>query len=73
MLPVLIRIGPFALPTYGVLLAIGLTLAIVLARKRADTVGLPGERIADLGLWVILWGLLGAKVLLVVTEPSYLS
>jgi phosphatidylglycerol---prolipoprotein diacylglyceryl transferase len=71
--PVLLKIGPFELPTYGVLLATGLTVAILLARRRAMTVGLPGDRIADLALWMVLWGLVGAKVLLVITDPSYLT
>jgi phosphatidylglycerol:prolipoprotein diacylglycerol transferase len=70
MHPILIKLGPFELPTYGVLLAIGLALAIVLASRRARLVDLPGERIADLALWIVLWGLVGAKILLAVTEPS---
>lgn len=73
MLPVLFHIGPLDIPTYGVLLAIGLALAITLAGRRARLVGLPSERIADLGLWVVLWGLIGAKLLLVITDPSYLT
>ena len=35
--------------------------------------GLPGERVADLAFWVVLWGLVGAKALLLVTSPSYLT
>ena len=73
MFPVLIRLGPVEIPTYGVLLAIGIALALYTASRRAHLVGLSGDRIADLGLWVVLWGLAGAKLLLVVTDPSYLS
>ncbi len=73
MLPILIDLGFFKLPTYGVLLAIGLGLALWTARLRAFAVDLPGDRVFDLGLWVIIWGLVGGKVLLVVTEPSYLT
>jgi phosphatidylglycerol:prolipoprotein diacylglycerol transferase len=73
VLPVLIDFGFFKLPTYGVLLAIGLGLALWTARRRAFSVDLPGDKVFDLGLWVLIWGLVGGKVLLVVTEPSYLS
>ena len=73
MHPTLIDLGFFALPTYGVLLVVGLTLGLLTARSRANATGLPGDRVLDLGLWVVLWGLVGSKVLLVLTEPGYLS
>lgn len=73
MLPVLIDLGFFRLPTYGVLLVLGIGLSLVLAARRAETISLPGTKVADLALWVVLWGLIGAKSLLVVTEPSYLT
>ena len=73
MLPILIDLGFLALPTYGVLLVLGLGLGLLTARARANAAGLPGERVLDLGLWVVLWGLLGSKVLLVLTEPGYLG
>ena len=73
MLPRLIDLGFLALPTYGVLLVTGIALGIALAGKRATAAGLPGEKVADLAFWVVLWGLVGAKVLLLVTSPSYLT
>ena len=73
MLPRLIDFGFFAIPTYGVLLVTGIALGIFLAGRRAESAGLPGEKVADLAFWVVLWGLVGAKVLLLVTEPSYLT
>jgi len=73
MLPRLIDFGFLALPTYGVLLVTGIALGIWLAGRRATAAGLPGEKVADLAFWVVLWGLVGAKVLLLVTSPSYLT
>lgn len=73
MFPTLIELGPIAMPTYGVLLVIGLTLGLLTARARANAAGLAGDRALDLGLWVMLWGLVGSKLLLVITEPGYLS
>lgn len=73
MHPILINFGFFALPTYGVLLALGLVLALWSAKLRASRAGLPGEKVVDLGVWIVLWGLVGGKVLLVITNPSYLK
>jgi len=73
MHPTLIDLGFWRLPMYGTLLFAGIVVAIVLAARRAKLIGLPGERIADLAAWVVLWGLAGAKLLLAVTEPSYVT
>ena len=68
MYPELFRIGDFPIPSYGVLLAVGLLFALFVASRLAVRDGLPGNRIHDLGLWAIVGGLLGAKILMVLTE-----
>jgi len=70
MYPELIRIGDFPINTYGVLLAVGLILALFTAAKLAARDGLPKERIYDLGLWTILGGLLGSKILMFFVEDN---
>lgn len=59
---------PFTLHTYGVLLALAFLAALGLASRQARREGLPAERIADMAVFVIVAGLLGAKVLLVLVE-----
>lgn len=73
MHPLLIELGPLQLPTYGVLLLIGIGLGLFTARRRAARVGLDGNHLVDVGLWIVLGGLAGAKLLLVITDPSYLA
>lgn len=73
MHPILVDLGFIQLPTYGVLLAVGLVLGLWSARRRAIHAPLPPEKVVDFGVWVVLGGLLGGKLLLLVTEPSYLS
>ncbi len=70
MYPELFRIGDFPINTYGVLLAIGLLLALFTAAQLAKRDGLPKERIYDLGLWTIIGGLIGSKILMFFTEPN---
>ena len=68
MFPRLLELGPITLYSYGLLLALaylaGLRLAIVRARAR----GLNPERVLDLGIWIIVSALIGAKLLLLVTD-----
>ncbi len=68
MYPRLLELGPVTVYTYGVLLAaaylIGLRLAMVRAKKR----GLDANRVLDLGIYIIISALIGAKLLLLVTD-----
>lgn len=70
MYPELIRIGDFPINTYGVLLAVGMLLALFVASRLAGRDGLPRERIYDLGLWTLIGGLLGSKLLLFLVEDN---
>jgi phosphatidylglycerol:prolipoprotein diacylglycerol transferase len=73
MHPELIRIGSFVLPSYGVALACGFLAAVFLLRRRAPSFGVAPEAAADVAIWLLLSGLVGAKVLLLVVEgPRYL-
>ena len=68
MHPILIDLGFYALPSYGVLLATAVLLALWTAKLRAESVGMDATRVVDFGLWLVIWALLGAKILLVVVE-----
>src|SRR5215203_1346872 len=68
MHPILFEIAGFPVFTYGVLLAaaylLGLQFAIVRGRQR----GLDPNRVMDLGIWIIISALAGAKLLLLIVE-----
>lgn len=68
MHPILIDLGFYALPTYGFLLAIAVLVSLWTIKTRAEGVGMDAARIVDFALWLIIWALLGAKLLLVVVE-----
>jgi phosphatidylglycerol:prolipoprotein diacylglycerol transferase len=68
MYPRLFELGPVTVYSYGLLLALaylgGLQLALVRGRQR----GLDPTRVMDLGIWIIVSALVGAKALLLVVE-----
>jgi phosphatidylglycerol:prolipoprotein diacylglycerol transferase len=74
MHPILIDLGFFQIPTYGVLLATAVVLALWTLRLRADHAGMDGAHLVDFALWLVIWALVGAKLLLIAVEfPRYLS
>lgn len=68
MHPRLFELGPITVYTYGVLLAAAYVLGLQLAISRAKKRGLDGNRVLDLGIYIIISALLGAKLLLFVTD-----
>ena len=67
------NIGPLTLPTYGVLLALAFIAGLWVASRQAKRSGLDANRITDLAVYVLIAGLVGAKVLLVIVEWRYYS
>jgi phosphatidylglycerol:prolipoprotein diacylglycerol transferase len=68
MYPRLFEIGPITVYTYGVLLAAAYLLGLRVAMVRARNRGLDATRVLDLGIYIIISALLGAKLLLLVTD-----
>jgi phosphatidylglycerol:prolipoprotein diacylglycerol transferase len=68
MHPILFEIGRFPVYTYGVLLAAAYLLGLQFALMRARTRNLDPNRVMDLGIWIIISALVGAKVLLLIVE-----
>jgi phosphatidylglycerol---prolipoprotein diacylglyceryl transferase len=66
--PILFELGPITIYSYGVLLAAAYLLGLWMAARRARQAGLDGNKVLDLGIWVIIAALVGAKALLFVVE-----
>ncbi len=62
------NLGPLTLHSYGVLLAIAFLAGLYVAARLAKRDGLDASKVTDLGVYVLIAGLLGAKLLLVVVE-----
>ena len=72
MFPRLLELGPVSIYTYGVLLAAAYLVGLWFAARRARAWGLDGNRVTDLGIYIIISALVGAKLLLVVVEFDHL-
>lgn len=65
------NIGPLTLHTYGVLLAIAFLAGLWIAGREARRAGLDSARVTDLAVYVLIAGLIGAKLLLVLVEGRF--
>src|SRR3954452_10115854 len=68
MFPRLFELGPVTVYTYGVLLAAAYLFGLKLAMVRAKARGLDANRVLDLGIYIIISALIGAKLLLLITD-----
>ena len=70
MFPEVFHIGRFFLPTYGLLVAIAFLTALWVSGRLAVKAGLPQESVLNVGIYCALAGIVGAKVLMIVLDPS---
>jgi phosphatidylglycerol---prolipoprotein diacylglyceryl transferase len=68
--PIILTIGPLALRWYGVLIALGVVLGAVWTLRAARGRGLDAEWLLDMAPWMVGAGIIGARLVYVVTSPS---
>ena len=73
MHPILFEIAGFPVYTYGLLLAAAYLLGLQFALVRARARGLDPNRVMDLGIWIIISALVGAKLLLLIVDHDKFS
>jgi len=66
--PELFKLGPLTVYAYGVLLAASYLLGLRLAMTRAKRWGLDANRVLDLGIYIIIAALIGAKLMLLFVD-----
>ncbi|MCX8129446.1 MAG: prolipoprotein diacylglyceryl transferase [Clostridia bacterium] len=64
----IISIGPITVYGYGLMIAIGIIAAYVVAEYRARKANLNHKRIFGLTIWCLVGGLIGAKFLYLITQ-----
>ncbi|MCK9377764.1 MAG: prolipoprotein diacylglyceryl transferase [Syntrophobacterales bacterium] len=70
MHPILFKIGPITIYTYGFFLALAFLFAIVVAGREAKRRGLPEAQFYDLCFYLILAALVGSRLLFIILEPG---
>ncbi len=73
MFPVLLKLGPFTIRTYGVLVALGLFAALRYIAIQGKHENISEDNVMDLGLYIIVAGLLGARLAYVAQNWPYYS
>jgi phosphatidylglycerol:prolipoprotein diacylglycerol transferase len=72
--PVLLRIGPLTLYSWGVMVSLGIMLALYLAGKKCEEFGVKRESLIELLSFILIPGAIFARVFYAFfTEPSLLS
>jgi len=71
MFPILVKIGPLTVHTYGFLMAVGVAMGLWFIYAQAKRAGLDANRIMDAAFYTIIVSLIGAKLLLFVSNFSY--
>ena len=65
MHPIAFTIGSYPVHWYGILVALGFLVGLWTAGRRAQRVGISSEVIIDLGPWLIIGAVIGARILYV--------
>jgi prolipoprotein diacylglyceryl transferase len=64
-----IHLGPLFLHYYGLMYVIGITLAVIITRRRWRAAGGNPDLVADVAIWAVPIGLVGARIYFDVTTP----
>ncbi|KAB2332746.1 prolipoprotein diacylglyceryl transferase [Bacillus mesophilum] len=67
------EIGPLTVNWYGLIIGIGIALALVIAMRESDRRGLDKEIFADLMLWAIPIAIISARIYYVIFQWDYYS
>lgn len=66
--PQLIHFGHFFLPTYGFLVALGVLVGLWISVQNSKRLGIDEENAWNLGIFVVLAGIIGAKILYIIND-----
>jgi phosphatidylglycerol:prolipoprotein diacylglycerol transferase len=64
-------LGEVSFPAYFTMLTLGFGLAMILTVREARRLGMDHERILDTNLWMVVWGIIGARVLHLIADGHF--
>lgn len=62
------QLGPISIYWYGVIIATGVLLALILANREGKRLGLPKDTFTDLLMWAVPFAIIGARAYYVIFE-----
>lgn len=68
--PIMIQIGPLAIRWYGFFIALGVLIGSIWATRLAEKRGLNAEKLLDMAVYLVIAGIIGARLMYVITSPS---
>jgi len=71
MHPILFKLGPLTLHTYGFLVAAGFLVGIAFAVRQAKKEGILPDKIIDLGFYIILAAIVGSRLLFILVNADH--
>jgi phosphatidylglycerol:prolipoprotein diacylglycerol transferase len=64
-------LGPLDFPAYFTMLTLSFAIGMWMTWREAPRLGLDRERVLDLDLWMVLWGVIGARLLHVIADGHF--
>jgi phosphatidylglycerol:prolipoprotein diacylglycerol transferase len=64
-------LGPVNFPAYFTLLTLSFGVGMWMTRREAPRLGMDRERVLDLELWLVLWAIVGARLLHVIADGHF--
>lgn len=68
MLPELFRLGPIPIRSFGLMVVVGTLVALWMGMRRATRFRIPKEGLVELAFWMVLIGVIGARLVYVALE-----
>lgn len=68
MFPVLFKLGPITIYTYGFFLFLGVTAGYFVCKGQADSEGIPPKIFSNIFFWGLVWGFVGARIAYILIE-----
>ena len=74
MHPIILRLfGPVKIHSYGLMLALAFLTAVWLAQRDAKRKGFDPDAVGDMAIWLLISGVLGARLMFVILNPALFS
>ncbi|MFE4522510.1 prolipoprotein diacylglyceryl transferase [Cytobacillus firmus] len=71
--PIAISLGPIQVHWYGLIIGLGIALALIIAMREGERRGLPKDIFADLMLWAIPIAIISARIYYVIFQWDFYS